>query len=174
MKTEKERQLADGRGGGGEEPNHTKAKAWSSVNQSIFSGVEQLSLSQLRTGGRTQIRRHQKTPDLILFISFMHLPNVRPPGTTVNAHKILYWVILPRTCQHLSQSLTGWPTVFLPEINTYSADLPYSYLTLFSSPTYRISCQRISYIQLAYHIPVWHEHIFRWLTVFLFQINKHL
>jgi hypothetical protein len=154
------------RGGGGAKL-YDSVKAWSSINHSVLSGGEPLSLSQLRSGGRTQWRRQQKTPDLILFISFMHLPNVRPPGTTVNAHKILCWVIIPHSCQHLSHSLTSWPAVFLPEINAYSADLPYSFLTLFSSPTYRISCQRISYIKLAYHILVWHEQISRWLTVFL-------
>ncbi len=44
-KTEKERQLADRRGGGGgvgEEPNHTTKKAWSSINHSILSGSHKL------------------------------------------------------------------------------------------------------------------------------------
>jgi hypothetical protein len=40
MKIEKERQVAHGRWGEGlgEEPNHTTAKAWSSINHSILSG----------------------------------------------------------------------------------------------------------------------------------------
>ncbi len=45
FKTEKDKQLADGRGGDGEEPNH---KAWSSLNHSIFSGIHYLQRKRMQ------------------------------------------------------------------------------------------------------------------------------
>jgi hypothetical protein len=48
MKTEKESQLADGRGGGEGARSYDAEKAWSSINHSVLSGRNHAALISLR------------------------------------------------------------------------------------------------------------------------------